>query len=163
MLYTDLLMLVVEVAVRFYKTVHGMTTGSASVDIYELLGDSIEGFRARRSKISDAIWSYQIGSETSEEETISIEVLSKWLGPQDRVLSMLGTDHTIFAESQAEFTCLWFQEELTKFIKGSDEILLLNAGNGCGKTTLAAWITNRLQRPVARKSYSTLFCAIGML
>lgn len=162
MMFTDLLTLVVEVATRFYKTVHGMMAGSVSLDMYEVFGDTIETFRDRRGKTSDLIWSYQIENEgINSDETVAIESLSKWLAPQDRVLDMLGSDHTTFADDQVEYTCLWFQDELTKFVKGSDECLLINARAGSGKTTLAASLIDRLQRPVARKSYSTLFCSIG--
>lgn len=163
MMYTDLLTLVVEVAIRFYKTVHGMMpTQTTSLDIYEVFGDTIETFRLRRGKTSDAIWNYQIDAEGMDiEEALSIETLSNWLRPQDRVLDMLGTDHTTFADQQAEFTCLWFQDELVNFVKSSNECILLNGRAGSGKTTLAASIIERLQRPVARKNYSTIFCSVG--
>ncbi|RMY02353.1 hypothetical protein D0868_08011 [Hortaea werneckii] len=163
MMYTDLLTLVVEVAIRFYKTVHGMMSSqTTSLDMYEVFGSTIETFRLRRSKTSDAIWNHQIESDSMDtEDALTIEVLNNWLRPQDRVLDLLGTDHTTFADQQAEFTCIWFQEELVNFVKGSNECLLLNGPAGSGKTTLAGSIIERLQRPVARKNFSTIFCSIG--
>nr|POE74801.1 hypothetical protein CFP56_37332 [Quercus suber] len=161
LMYTDLLTLVVEVAIRFYKTVNGMVAGSVSLDLYDVFSETIETFRLRRIRASEAMWTSQIESE-GLDSSLSIEVLSKWLAPNDRVLEMLGSDHTTFTDAQAEFTCLWFQDTLTRFVKSTDdEILLINGRPGSGKTTLAGAICERLQRPVARKTYSTIFCAIG--
>jgi hypothetical protein len=81
MMYTDLLTLVVDVAIRFYKIVHGnyytqiltlgfysnsekgMLSTSVSLDMYEVFGDTIETFRARREKIKEAIWGFQIQND----------------------------------------------------------------------------------------------------
>ena len=62
----------------------------------------------------------------------------------------------------AEYTCVWFHEELAKFVKSDDtNTLLINGGPATGKTTLAAALAERLQRPIARKSYTTLFFSAG--
>ena len=79
MMYTDLLSLVTDVAIRFYKTVNGrclvrfasdctnygagMMSSSVSLDMYEVFGDTIETFRSRQVKLTEAIWSYQIEDE----------------------------------------------------------------------------------------------------
>jgi hypothetical protein len=161
-MYTDLLTLVVEVAVYFYKTVQSMADGEVSLDLYEVFGETLESTTNRRSHISDLIWSYQIESEIdTTEDALSIDVLTKWLSPQDRVLEMLGSDHTTFTDQLAERTGLWFQENLTNFVKGSSECLLLTGPAGCGKTTLSAAIAERLQRPVARQSHQTMYVSIG--
>ncbi|KAM0720657.1 hypothetical protein Q7P37_004794 [Cladosporium fusiforme] len=160
-MYTDLVTLVVEVAVYFYKTVQSMTDGEVSLDLYEVFGETLEATTSRRSHISNLIWSYQIDSEADTSDALSIDVLSKWLSPQDRVLEMLGSDHTTFTDQLAERTGLWFQENLTNFVKGSNECLLLTGPAGAGKTTLSAAIAERLQRPVARQSLQTIFVSIG--
>ncbi|KAF2771716.1 hypothetical protein EJ03DRAFT_289185 [Teratosphaeria nubilosa] len=161
MMYTDLLTLVVEAAIKFYRGVHDNSAHGTSVDLYEAFGGTIDTFRHRRRKIVDGIWSYYIDSEGFDEEHLSISALERWLAPQDRVLEMLGTEHTAFADQQAEYTCLWFQDELTSFVKSTNEVLLVNGPAGSGKTTLAGSMLDRLQRPIARRSYSTLFCFIG--
>lgn len=67
LMFTDLLALVVDVAITFYRAVKGMSASSVSIDIFETFGDTIEGFRSRRDKIVEMIWSYQIGIEGAEE------------------------------------------------------------------------------------------------
>jgi hypothetical protein len=117
MLYTDLLSLVVDVAIRFYKTVNGehtviqesllslmhlgMTVGSVTLDIFELFGETIESFRTRQNAVIELIWDSQIENEEYEEgEALDVKVLSRWLSPQDRVLASLNRDHSTFVDQQ---------------------------------------------------------------
>ncbi|KAL5118848.1 hypothetical protein ACEQ8H_003170 [Pleosporales sp. CAS-2024a] len=162
MLYTDLLSLVVDVAVRFYKTVHGMTAGSVSLDIFELFGETIESFRTRQNSVIELIWDSQIeNGEFEEDEALDVKVLSRWLAPQDRVLASLNRDHSTFVDQQVEFTCLWFQKHLSKFFHSESNLFLVTGEPGFGKTTIAGSIVERLQRPMNRKQYDTLFCSLS--
>lgn len=61
----------------------------------------------------------------------------------------------------AEFTCIWFHDDLSRYMKSENKTLLINGAPGSGKTTLAAALAERLQRPIARKSYATAFCSVG--
>jgi hypothetical protein len=57
---------------------------------------------------------------------------------------------------------LWFQKHLSKFFQQPDKKLLLVTGEpGVGKTTLAGSIVERLQRPMNRIPYDTLFCSLS--
>lgn len=161
-MYTDLLSLVVDVAITFYKAVKGMSTSSVSIDIFETFGDTIDSFHSRRKKIVESLWTSQIEGQGLEAgEAIDIATINRWLAPQDRVLATLSRDHTIVAETQAEFTCLWFQKPLTRFINGKDNFLHITGPPGSGKSILAGSITDRLQRPVNKKSYDTAYVSIS--
>lgn len=87
--------------------------------------------------------------------------LNRWLAPQDSVLAKVALDHTLIAEEMAEYTCVWFHNQLAQFIKSDDRTLLINGGPASGKTTLASSLAERLQRPVARHSYTTVFFSAG--
>ncbi|KAL1597956.1 hypothetical protein SLS60_008444 [Paraconiothyrium brasiliense] len=161
-MYADMLSLVVEVAFTFYKAVKGMSTSSVSIDIFETFGDTIDSFHSRRKKIVKSLWSSQIEDQSLEAgEAIEFETISRWLALPDRVLATLSRDHTIVAENQAEFTCLWFQKPLTRFINGKDQFLHVSGQPGSGKSTLAGSITDRLQRPISKKSYDTAYVSIN--
>ncbi|KAF2866793.1 hypothetical protein BDV95DRAFT_504119 [Massariosphaeria phaeospora] len=162
LLYTDFLSLVVDVAIRFYKTANGMISGSVSFDIFELFGETIEAFYTRQNAVVDLIWESQIQGEDLEDgEALDVKVLSRWLSPQDRVLATLNRDHSFFVDQQVEFTCLWFQKHLTKFLQSDKTFFLVTGQPGAGKTTLAGSIVERLQRPVNRKQVDTLFCSLS--
>ncbi|KAH7383257.1 hypothetical protein BKA66DRAFT_417658 [Pyrenochaeta sp. MPI-SDFR-AT-0127] len=161
-LYTDLVSLVVDVSIRFYKTVNGMTSGRTSLDIFEIFGDTIETFRTRQNTVIELIWDSQIENEDFEEgEALDLKILSRWLAPSDRVLATLNRDHSTYVDGQVEFTCLWFQKHLSKFIQSDKNFFLVTGQPGAGKTTLAGSIVERLQRPVNRKQFDTLFCSLS--
>jgi Cdc6-like AAA superfamily ATPase len=63
--------------------------------------------------------------------------------------------------SNQEFTCLWFQKHLSKFFQSENNFFLVTGEPGAGKTTLAGSIVERLQRPMNRKQYDTLFCSLS--
>jgi hypothetical protein len=80
-----------------------MTSGSASLDIFELFGETIESFRTRQNTVVELIWDSQIENEEFEEgEAIDVKVLSRWLAPQDRVIAALQRDHSTYVDQQVE-------------------------------------------------------------
>ena len=92
---------------------------------------------------------------------LDVKVLSRWLSPQDHVLATLNRDHSFFVDQQVEFTCLWFQKHLSRFLQSDKSLFLITGQPGAGKTTLAGSIVERLQRPVNRKQVDTLFCSLS--
>ena len=139
-----------------------MTSGSASLDIFELFGETIEGFRTRQNSVIELIWESQIENEDFEDgEALDVNVLSRWLSPQDRVLATLDRDHSFLVDQQVEMTCIWFQKHLNGFFQSDKNFLLVTGQPGAGKTTLAGSIVERLQRPVNRKQVDTLFCSLS--
>jgi hypothetical protein len=121
LLYTDLITLVVDVAVKFYKTVNGMISltrhlpsaianslgmtasgSAANLDIFELFGETIETFRGRQNTVIELIWQSQIDNEDFEEgEAIDVQHLSRWLASQDRVIETINRDHEAYVDNQA--------------------------------------------------------------
>lgn len=80
-----------------------MTSGKTTLDIYELFGETIETFRTRQNGMIELIWDSQIANEDFEdEEVLDVKALSRWLAPEDRVLSTLNRDHSTFVDSQVE-------------------------------------------------------------
>ncbi|KAF2151611.1 hypothetical protein K461DRAFT_257013 [Myriangium duriaei CBS 260.36] len=162
-LYADLVTLVVDVSVRLYKTVNGMTSGSASLDLYHVFGSTIDALEQRRDTIVHEIWRCRFQQEgyDEEEKVGQIDLLSRWLSPADQVLASLTKDFSTFTDDQAELTCMWFQKALQKFCLGTDKTMLLTGKPGCGKTVLSASIAERLQRSVNRKNFSVIFSSIS--
>ncbi|CAN9103516.1 unnamed protein product [Alternaria alternata] len=162
LLYTDLITLVVDVAIKFYKTVKGMTPGSTTLDIFELFGETIETFRTRQNNVVELIWQSQIEKgHFEDEEAIDVQHLSRWLSSQDRVIAAITRDHETYVDNQAEFTCLWFLKHMTRFFQSDNRVFLVTGQSGAGKTTLAGSIVERLQRPMSKKQYDTLFCSLS--
>jgi anion-transporting ArsA/GET3 family ATPase len=162
LLYADLISLVVDVGIQFYYAAKGMSSGSTSLDIFEQFGDTIESFRTRQNTVIELIWQSQIENEVFDEgESIDVQHLSRWLASQDRVIAAITRDHETYVDNQAEFTCLWFNKHLTRFFQSQNRVFLVTGQSGAGKTTLAGSIVERLQRPMNRQQYDTLFCSLS--
>ena len=86
----------------------------------------------------------------------SVRDLRSWLAPQDSVLAFLSSNHVNLVSQPADYTCVWFQPHLLKFLRSNNKTLLVEGDSGSGKSTLAHWVTDRLQRPIGRKNVSTI-------
>lgn len=154
--FSDLLTIVSDVAVAYYGAVHRLDgdQSSTKLDVYSRFGHHMDSFRARVRLCSNEIWRYVL--ERSMEDPEQIQVLQGWLTPQDSVLATLASDHVNLVSRAEEYTCMWMQPHLNGFFKGDDKCLFVQGRSGSGKTTLANWVVERLQRPISRKSVSTL-------
>lgn len=154
--FSDMLTIVADVAVTYYGAVHRLEGDQTStkLDIYSRFGHHMESFRARVRLCAYEVWRYVL--ERSMEDPEQIMVLQAWLAPQDTVLAMLASDHVNLVSRAEEYTCTWLQSHLNSFFKGDEKCLLVQGKAGSGKTTLANWAVDRLQRPVSRKSVCTL-------
>lgn len=91
----------------------------------------------------------------------SVDVIRQFLEPRDSILKLLASDQFAARTKRTEFTCEWFQPHLADFLRSSDQTLAITGPSGSGKTVLAGWIEERLQRPLARKSYETIEYRFG--
>jgi ABC-type lipoprotein export system ATPase subunit len=52
---------------------------------------------------------------------------------------------------------------LLDFSRSTEDVLAITGPSGSGKSILAGWIVERLQKPLDKKMYETLSSTIGML
>jgi hypothetical protein len=62
----DLVSLVAGVSTHFHQSIHALTEGSITINIYETFTSQIESFRERCGKISDSMWRHQLASESKD-------------------------------------------------------------------------------------------------
>ncbi|KAF3764985.1 hypothetical protein M406DRAFT_346810 [Cryphonectria parasitica EP155] len=155
--FSEMLSVVADVAMAYYGPIRSLRHGrqtSITIDIYARFGHRLESFRTRVHHCADAIW--QNALERSMDEPDQVHKLQSWLAPQDTILKLLTSEHVNLVSRAEEYTCTWLQPHLNSFFEGDDKCLLVQGNAGFGKTTLANWVVDRLQRPVARKDISTL-------
>ncbi len=151
--FSELLNIVSGVAIAFYSAVHGGRQ-STRLDIYATFGAPIESFRSRVERCSHDMWKLKVHSHGFDDN--HFEQLRKWLAPQDSTLAFLASNRISLAGRPEEYTCTWFQPHLNNFFKNDEKVLAVEGKPGSGKTTLANWVVNRLQRPVFGRELSTL-------
>ena len=152
----DLLVVVRDVSlyyrVKLFSGVH-----ETAFDFNTIFGRQISSLSERKVTIVNAMWEHVLGHQS----TMQIHTVRNWLQPSDRTLRKLLTDHEATAGSRDEFTCEWFQSQLLAFTRSQDKILSLQGPSRCGKSVLAGWITERLQRPIGKKSFDLVSCTVG--
>jgi len=153
--FSELLHIVSGIAIGFYSAVHGSRQMTTRLDIYATFGTSIDGYRSRVKHCEHEIWNFELRAQGYDDST-KIELLKEWLAPQDKVLAFLSSNHISLATRPEEYTCIWFQPHLNQFFKHDERVLLVEGKAGSGKTTLANWVVNRLQRPIGGRVIPTL-------
>lgn len=103
------------------------------------------------------MWQHELGDDMS----VDVETLRAWLRPRDRNLQTLVKNRVHAPGHRDEYTCEWFQRHLLDFSRSKDDGLAIVGPAGCGKSVLSHWIIERLQRPLGKKTYETLFFTIG--
>ncbi|KAL8632383.1 hypothetical protein Q9189_001860 [Teloschistes chrysophthalmus] len=150
-----LLILVREVSL-FYSVKLRTSTKGSSFDFNSVFGPQIAYLHKRKNHAIDAMWEYSLGKEA----TIETRSLRKWLGTGKSGVNKLREADGMAPASRNEFTCEWLQSHLLAFSRSRDDVFAIHGPGGCGKSVLASWITERLQRPIGKKSYVTLSCVI---
>ncbi|KAL8781838.1 MAG: hypothetical protein Q9213_005840 [Squamulea squamosa] len=153
--FNDLLILVRDVSL-YYRVKLLEDANKTAFDFNGVFGRQISGFHSRKATIVNAMWEHVLGAQASTQ----VQTIRTWLQPGDRNLRRFNTDNEVAAGTREEFTCEWFQSHLLAFSRSQDDTLSLQGPAGCGKSTLAGWIVERLQRPLGKKVYDTVFCAI---
>lgn len=156
-----------------------MIKGGSENDFHDLCGQRIDSFYRHQEQIYIALWSYHLehsterGSESLREDrstshclrlsvvagiVCDIRTIREWLAPKDPVLRrILANDEA----SRTEYTCEWFEKHLINFSKSQNDLFRVIGGSGCGKSVLATWIVERLQRPLGHKSFDVISVKIG--
>ncbi|KAK5080604.1 hypothetical protein LTR05_008549 [Lithohypha guttulata] len=151
--FADLIQIVTGVSITFHQMVHSGRQ-STKVDIFATFSSAIAAFRAGVHKCSHEMWNDVLQRHFLDDG--QVDVIQRWLAPHDSTLAFLSSNKINFACRPEQFTCEWFQSYLNTFLKGEKNILLVEGKAGSGKTTLANWTIDRLQRPVGRKHVSTI-------
>lgn len=154
--FNALLLLVGEVSL-YYSSKLRTAVEEISFNFNGMFGGQIAAFYQRKNHIVDAMWEHSLGDEAA----IEVRTLRKWLGYQEAGLQKITKVDDTPPADREEYTCEWFQSHLLAFTRSKKDALAINGPMGCGKSVLAGWLVERLQRPLGRKSYMTLFCSIG--
>ncbi|KAG8528606.1 uncharacterized protein KY384_006293 [Bacidia gigantensis] len=133
----------------------GMSTTMVQFDFNSLFGKSITNILRTKDHIADTMWSYSLRKAKISTD-IEIKTIRKWLLATDTTLQTLLSDRSASKTVRTEFTCEWIQRPLLDFFRTDDQTFAITGDVGTGKSVLAGWVQERLQRPLSRKSHETL-------
>ena len=153
--FESLVHLVGDVAIYYRTRISRMSgTQPVSIDFSAAFGKSVDAVWRKKEHLWNHLWSSKLGKK---RYTLSIEQLRHKLSPDDHSAQALLFAGLANKAERAEGTCEWIQGDLLDFLRSSsDKTLSITGASGCGKSMLAAWIKDRLQRTLGRVSYETL-------
>ncbi|KAK3390788.1 hypothetical protein B0H63DRAFT_410784 [Podospora didyma] len=152
-LYCDLVELVGNITTVYRKKISNLSPGeSLTLNFEAAFGKAMASIFKRRDSAVAKIWSLKLGNRASH---LNLESIRRRL-KQDR--SVAGAFYDQVAESlrRADDTCEWLKAPMIEFFRSSDKALTITGDSGTGKTVLAEWMEERLQRPLDHTQYSTL-------
>ena len=147
-----------EIALYYRLRINSMTTSSVVIDFNAAFGKTIDKIWAKKEHLSNHMWSFKL---RHKHYSISIESLRRKLSPIDPSVKALLYGRLAEKAERAEGTCEWVQSHLLDFLRSNDSTFTITGAFGCGKSTLAGWMKERLQRPLGRHSYETLSYTFG--
>ncbi|KAI2638703.1 hypothetical protein GGS26DRAFT_602335 [Hypomontagnella submonticulosa] len=134
-----------DIAVFYHQRISRLSRNSVTIDFDREFGGQLEEICAKREKLVYTIWSYKLGSDYTANDVVS---LHRELGSvQTHVKSYL-YGRIQDKKRRAEGTCEWLEDDLVDFLEKGENILAITGSAGCGKSMLAAWVRDQLERPI---------------
>jgi hypothetical protein len=152
-LYCDIVALIGNITVFYRNEISKLAAGkTVTLNFEAVFGEDVSNIYKRQTTITSRMWSLKLGGRNG---SISLDSLRRLL-KHDRSVKGALYDQVTESMKRAEGTCEWVKEPLIEFFRGRDKALTITGDSGTGKTVLAGWIKERLQRPLNHTQYLAL-------
>ncbi|KAK1750959.1 hypothetical protein QBC47DRAFT_331102 [Echria macrotheca] len=155
-LYCDVIDLVGNISFFYRKEMNKLAPGKKSTTTFEAaFGRDLSDVWRRHDTLTSRMWMAKLGHRHT---SFTVDWVRRRL-KHDRSTKGSFYDQVSESMKRAEDTCEWLKEPVAKFLRNpdtKDKTLTITGETGSGKTVLAGWIKERLQRPLERVQYSTL-------
>ncbi|KAK0672772.1 hypothetical protein QBC41DRAFT_343650 [Cercophora samala] len=154
-LYCDLVDLVGRISILYREKISSLgqnTKKSIVVNFETEFGKHMSSIWRRRDSIIAKMWSLKLGNRT---DSLGVDAVRRRL-QNDRSAKGAFYDQVSENVKRAEDTCEWVRTPLVNFLRGKEKALTITGEAGSGKTVLAGWMKERLQRPLDHTQYTTL-------
>jgi hypothetical protein len=151
-LYIDLVRLVGDIAYFYKKKLANLAPGSdVTIKFHVVFGKQIEHIWEHKSKIVHHMWEVKLGRDVSGVDLVRQKLQGRYSSAHDSFYGQVKSN-----TRRAEDTCEWLKSYLTKFLASDEKTFTITGPAGCGKSMLARWVRERLQRPLNDEEYFTL-------
>ncbi|KAF3923901.1 hypothetical protein ABW20_dc0100528 [Dactylellina cionopaga] len=132
------ILLELSIVVVVHYKVNPVITNKTIEQCDVLINPIVAEFKRLKGSLELNIWLYRLRSSPEVPGTgaVPLPVLMGWLSSKITSTSQI---------LPCEGTCSWFEETLTEFKEGSDQLLVVYGAPGCGKSVLYSWIIHRLR------------------
>ena len=164
-LLSNLVELVGDIAVHYRKQIlrisgrAGRSQESVLIDFDAEFGSRITDLWARREHLINHMWRYELGDHKSR--SLDIADLRERLSTTKESVKSLIYGRVAERKERVEGTCEWIQRDLFDFVTGKEQIFTVTGSGGCGKSMLASWVRERLEKHVNLRKFETLSFTFG--
>lgn len=152
-MYCDLVALVGRISALYREKISNLGPNkSVVIDFEKSFGGAMSEIYKRRDSITAQMWALKLGSNKGG---LTLRAVRKRL-QNDRSTKGAFYDQVSETVKRTEGSCEWFKSPLVDFFRGDAKALTITGEAGSGKTVLAGWIKERLQRPLDHRQYATL-------
>ncbi|KAI1394396.1 uncharacterized protein F4822DRAFT_388082 [Hypoxylon trugodes] len=133
-----------DIAIFYHQRISRLSKETVTIDFDREFGDQLEVICSKREQLIYKIWSYKLGGDNVAGDVVS---LHRELGSgQTHVKSYL-YGRISDKKRRVERTCEWLEYDLEEFAEKDEKVLTITGSPGSGKSMLAAWTRQQLERP----------------
>ncbi|KAI0383350.1 hypothetical protein F5Y04DRAFT_287492 [Hypomontagnella monticulosa] len=134
-----------DIAVFYHQRISRLSRNTVTIDFDREFGGQLEEICAKREQLVYSIWSYKLGSDYTADDVVS---LHRQLGSAQTHVKSYLYGRIQDKKRRTEGTCEWLEDDLIDFLERGENILAITGNAGCGKSMLAAWVRDQLERPI---------------
>ncbi|XDG03937.1 hypothetical protein ABKA04_003552 [Annulohypoxylon sp. FPYF3050] len=144
-----------DIAIFYHQRISRLSRTSVTIDFDREFGRQLEEICSKREQLIYTIWAYRLGGSHSASDVAS---LHRELGSTYTHTKSYLYGRTQEKKRRVDGTCEWLEEDLIEFLEKDENILAITGSAGCGKSMLASWVRDQLERPVGHldEKYRTL-------
>lgn len=134
-----------DVSIFYHQRVSRLSRNAVSIDFDREFGGQLEDICAKREQLIYTIWGYRIGSSHAVTEVAS---LHQTLGSDETHVKSYLYGRIQDKKRRVDGTCEWLEDHLVDFLEKDEKVLAITGIAGCGKSMLASWVREQLERSV---------------
>ncbi|KAI2602069.1 hypothetical protein GGR54DRAFT_625758 [Hypoxylon sp. NC1633] len=140
-----LVQLLGDIAIFYHQRISRLSKNSVTIDFDREFGGQLEEICSKREQLIYTIWNYKLGSAHTAGDVAS---LHQELGSAQTHVKSYLYGRIQDKKRRTEGTCEWLEDDLVDFLEKGDKVFAITGSAGCGKSMLAAWVRDQLERPI---------------
>ncbi|EFQ34757.1 uncharacterized protein GLRG_09901 [Colletotrichum graminicola M1.001] len=152
-IFDSMVRLVGDIAIHYRTRINSISSGSVTINFDAQFGSQVTKIWTQREHLFNHMWQYKLGSKSRR---LDITTLRRHLFPTRESVKSHVYGRVADRKLRVDGTCEWLSRDLHDFLSSDKDIFTVTGGEGCGKSILATWMRERLERPINRTQYETL-------
>lgn len=162
-LFCSLLSFVTHIAIEYRQTINRLSRNAVAIDFEKRFGHLVNEILSQRAILFEHMWTYAL---PEDNVSASLDTLYRQLGASRDSGKSLMYGRAASNKERVHGTCDWIERDLIDFLESDKSVLSITADAAYGKSMLAAWVRERLERPIGhirqeRLNFETLWFTFG--